>query len=213
MTTKSYLHEVRKVLEVKGDRTLRDYYDGHIQRFELTVDMFKEHLSDMPIRSVFDAGTGFPFTSLYYKWTQEADIAFGCMEIPNAVPRGTLTLPLNLNRCDKHLPVIRDLVICTECLEHLPCRHDIVIDWICSCADRALFISVPMAGEGAGLHNVTLDMDFDQTYSEHLKEYSPDTIDELLERVEGNGFTIVSMKSISTTHYQAAMRHILFKRG
>ena len=178
MTTKSYLHEVRKILETKGDRVLRNYYDGHIQRFELTIDMFKKTL--MPVESVFDVGTGFPFASLFFKWAFDVDVVFGCMEEPNCVPVGTTAIRLNLNRCDTFQPKPADLVICTECLEHLPRRHDIVIDWLWSCADRALFLSVPMNGENAINHFEDLEVDFDVTYSGHLREYSPGTIGTLI---------------------------------
>jgi len=209
VTNKAYFHKVREILS-SADRTVRDYFEGHIQRFEMTVTMLRQNLPIEIIESVFDVGTGFPFVSLHYKWEYDAEVTFACMEQPNLLPSGTTAIRLNLNRCDERDPIRRDLVICTECLEHLPRRHDVVLDWLCSCADRALFISVPMFGQGAADHNVDLPMDFNKTYQEHWKEYSPDTIDELLDRVKGNGFTVADMRSIQTTHYQADMRHILF---
>lgn len=186
------------------------YFKGHRDRFELSLDMFDEHLIGEEVGSVLDVGTGFPFVSYYFKLTRAAAVVIASMEKPRDLPPGTGSTYVNLNTAQELPPA--DLVICTECLEHIPRRHDYVLRVLCKAATSFLFLSVPMGGSGAVDHDVSLDISYEKIYEKHLREYSPATIGGLKDHVEGNGFQIVREATTQTNLYRAPIAHLLFRR-
>ncbi len=193
----------------KRDNILRTYFQGHLPRFEVQLNMFREHLDDKAISRVVDIGTGTPFTSYYFYLTQRAKVFYGDPEkeeenINNIVTGG------NLNLCYSHEVLIKaDLVICTECIEHLPCPLLPVIDYLKSMSNKYLLLSFPFGDIIQGDFNKDFG-DYETVRWRHLREFTPALSDEFLSIV---GWDIIADEAIFTQAYGGVIRNVLLRKN
>lgn len=188
---------------------VRPYFMGHLPRFEAQLDMFRKHLTDDHIDRVYDFGTGLPFVSYYFNLTQGAEVLYG---MP---PEGEHQINdrvryISVNLCNNQ-PELEpaDLVICTECLEHLPCPIPPVVDYLTGLVkpQKYLLLSFPFGTIRLG----DLDHDFgdhDTVSSGHKREFSQESAEDLLGLI---GWPIVDDALTFTKAYGGNIWNVLLQ--
>ncbi len=182
---------------IKDEETKR-YFEGHLPRFEAQYRIFEECLKDKDIKRVYDIGTWFPFSSYYFA-KKGISVIFGCEFRPEESGiENTLPLKIDLEN-PPDLPQA-DLVICTECLEHLACNLYTVRDYLKSLVrlDGYLLLSFPTG-------NIFLD-DYDKQLRKyegtpHLREFP---IPKAREFYQGLGMGVIFEETIKTPLYPGA---------
>lgn len=212
METKEYIRRVEtdlfSLMQGNNKTATQEYFYGHLPRFEAQVEMFRKHLDNKDIGRVYDIGTGTPFVSYYFNLTQGAEVEYGC-PIPKAekINKKVVYSPINLCTPDQGAKKA-DLVICTECIEHLPCPLPPVIEYLKSIVkkDKYLLLSFPygkIRGEfiqDYGSHEVISD--------DHIREFSPVLVDKFLDMI---GWEIVDRKETYTQAYSGDIVNVLLK--
>lgn len=209
MTNEEYL--IRLNAEVLSETVpgVAEYFNGHLPRFVATLDAFRKHLSS-GIELVYDMGTGDPFTSYWFNLTQGARVMFG-MPQPHRGPVNEMVTPLAINLCIDRPPLeMADLVICTECLEHLPCNLYKVRAYLMSIVKPGghLLLSFPLGGANAkGYWRDDLG-DKLKISNPHIREFTQETAREF---AYGTGWDMVDEFSVYTSAYGGQMMHAILK--
>jgi len=188
------------------DAETTHYYNGHLPRFIYQDELFRT-LTD--IKTVYDLGTWFPFSSHVFA-EMGADVKFGC-ELPpiiTGIPNATHIL------CDfKNPPQLppADMVMCCECLEHLPYNLIKIRDYLVSLVkpNGYLFLSFPTGSTKKGEWEDELP-EIDDKRHTHLREFP---VDSARLFCQGTGFDVLSEKCIKTPMYGAGegIIHILMR--
>ncbi len=209
MTNKEYLEHFNKEVLPKRDNVLRGYFQGHLPRFEVQLNMFRKHLDNEEINHVIDFGTGTPFTSYYFYLTQGASVIYGDPE-KEEIDINNIVTGIDLNLCYPYeLHYKADLVICTECIEHLPCPLLPVIDYIKSMSNKYLLLSFPYGDILLGDFNKDFG-DYDTVRWRHLREFTPALSDEFLSIV---GWDIIADEAVHTVAYGGVIRNVLLRKN
>ncbi len=187
----------------------RPYFYGHRPRFDAQIEMFRKHLDGQIIRRVYDLGTGLPFASYYFYVTQGAEVLYGMPpEGEHEINEQVRYVSLNLcNRRPQWKPA--ELVICTECLEHLPCPIPPVLDYLKGLVKPRghLLLSFPFGTLCLG----DLDHDFgdhDEISNKHLREFTKAKADEALALI---GWPIVDEALTFTKAYDGNIWNVLLR--
>ena len=218
MELDEYLKEIRDfaVLHKKAtDLYVHDigYFEGHLPRFIATIEIFKEHLDKEKIKIVHDLGTDVPYASLYFKRTQGAEVNCGCVDNQGDIELepGVHRFHYNLNTPFKLKQA--DLVICTECLEHLPSNLYRVRQVLCEAVlDQGfLFLSFPLIGTNAKDYHLDYPKDWrDWNGShEHIREFTVQTAHDFC---TVSGFRVIAEKITWTDAYGGKIMNVLLKK-
>jgi hypothetical protein len=187
------------------------YFEGHKPRFEATVAMWNEFLDDDKIGLVYDMGTGVPFVSYYFHATQGAEVVFG---MPGASSYGVSdkvrAMHINLSIDPPALPA-GDLVICTECLEHLATNLYKVRAYLMGLVKpgKYMMLSFPLGGANAqgywrdGLGDPTLPC------TPHIREFTTETAREFY---YGTGWDVLKEVTTFTQAYGKDIMNVLLRR-
>lgn len=210
MDRTEYLKIIRALISQQTGFQNNSYFEGHLPRFIAQLDMFDEHLAQEEIKVVYDLGTNIPFTSLYFNLTQNADVFCGSVDVQksefiyNGVSRGYV----NLNR-PMMLPKA-DLVICTECLEHLPSNlyrvRQALSEYVKN--GKYMLLSFPLNGMNAKDYHLELPQDREIGHA-HLREFTEQTARDFY---TVSGFTLVSEKITWTDAYGGKIMNVLLKK-
>jgi hypothetical protein len=122
----NYFEEVYKML----DLPTKAYFKCHRERFEYQYNLFSSIFNGQVLNIVYDIGTFFPFSSLYFA-EHGATVYYGCERLPDICNIDN-TQPLRIDLVNPPVLPKADLVICTECLEHLTCNLYPVRDYLAS---------------------------------------------------------------------------------
>lgn len=200
----------------KFDQKTREYYEGHIQRFQYQDELFR-NLPDMKL--VYDLGTWFPFSSYVFA-EKGAKVLYGCEAVGNhsgtnnAVQENGYVIS-NTERilCDFDNPPAleqADMVICCECLEHLSCNLYPVRDYLVSLVKPGgyLFLSMPTGNIKHGEWSDTFEK---LENNPHRREFPGNMARKFC---EGTGLDILSEVFIKTALYPIGegICHILMRR-
>ena len=192
------------------DRVYRDYFESHLPRFDLSLNVFREFLADKEIKTVADIGSWFPFASIYFKKEKQAAVSCFSLEIKEPYDKDGVSFDfLNLNRPDDIGQF--DLVILTECLEHLPSSalRALMFAWFSVKNEGYLFVSFPCGGINAVGHEKDLtDYDWGVAHP-HIREFTPEIADHYVSLLGGK---VLSRSAIKTQAYQANMLHYLIHK-
>lgn len=187
---------------------LEQYFNGHWPRFEAQLEMFESHLGGESIRLVYDLGTGTPFTSYALHLDHGAEVVCGMpTEHPGEILPGVRLADWNL--CYRP-PADRaaDLVICTECLEHLPCPLPPMAEYLKSLVRPGgyLLLSFPFGSRRASWAQ---DFgDYDRTRDDHLREFDPQLAKQFLRLI---GWPIVADRLTYTSAYGGEIYNVLLR--
>lgn len=206
MTTIEYIDQFNKDVLKNQDGLYINYFNGHRPRFEAQVEMFKG-LDSEKIKKVYDIGSWLPFASYYFSLTQNADVKCFCLK-EEGLPEVKEPTYKEMNLCTPDKMDKADLVICTECIEHLPCPLRPVIDYLKSITGKYLLLSFPIGGIIKG----DFDKDFgnwDIASSPHYREFNPDLIKEFLAIVD---YDIVDDKKVYTQAYGGDIHNFLLRK-
>ena len=190
-----------------------DYFHGHRPRFEAQVEMFEKHLAQENIAHVLDVGTGIPFVSWWFALNKNAMVITGMPGGHKADDGKVIGIDLNLNT-PKAIPCLSDVVICTECLEHLPSDLYRTRRWLMGNVRPGgwLLLSFPLGGAGShGPRDYWRDDlgDKDQTYDAHIREFTEDTAREFY---RGAGWELIEEKTVFTKAYGGNIMNVLLRR-
>jgi SAM-dependent methyltransferase len=192
------------------DRVYRDYFDSHLPRFDLSLNVFREFLADKDIKTVADIGSWFPFASIYFKKTKNSDVWCFSLEIKEPYHKDGVSFNyLNLNRPDDIGTF--DLVILTECLEHLPSSElrALMFAWFSVKNGGHLFVSFPCGGiNSVGHEKDLINYDWGIPHA-HIREFTPEVADHFVSLLGGK---VLSRSAIKTQAYQADMLHFLIQK-
>jgi hypothetical protein len=187
------------------------YFEGHKPRFEAQVDMWNEFLDGERISRVLDLGTGVPFASYYFNATQGARVIFGMLDA--ALYRvNELVEAIKINLCtDRPDLGPADLVICTECLEHLPCNLYKVREYLKSLVapGKFLLLSFPLMGAHACDYWMDGLGDPNVASSPHIREFTEATAREFY---YGTGWDLVKEAITYTQAYGGNIMNVLLRR-
>jgi SAM-dependent methyltransferase len=210
ITQGDYFKEIERMIGQNQD--VLGFFHGHYHRFALTFDMFKRNLSSHEIRSVADIGTWTPFSSLYFAIAHDAKVTCFC---PPSDERYIVQderashVDFNLN-----FPTdtgLHDLVICTECLEHLPSSVTKALSFLWSQVKPGgfLFVSCPCGGINAKDYELDLGgYDYNVAHG-HIREFTQDTADRLLGALGGK---LIDKAGCQTDLYHAMIFHYLIQK-
>jgi hypothetical protein len=205
MTKGTYFEIVRSKL----NGVILNYFEGHFPRFEYQLEVFEKLLKTEKVKSVFDIGTGFPFTSGMFSF-EKIPVTYGMLDAGWS-PMNDCCIPMIVNV--NYHPAIgtADLVICTECLEHLPSNMIAARDWLLSCVNPGgyLFLSFPLGGINAKDYDKENLASYDQTYSPHFREFTRETAREFIKDLPCE---VVGEKEIFTRAYGNNIWNVLLKR-
>lgn len=186
------------------------YLDGHAPRFHAQLDMFEQFLDKEEIKTVYDIGTFAPFVSYYFNLTQQAIVVLGCMDVKKDewIGGGVKRIRLNLNKPFPVLPKA-DLLICTECLEHVATNLYRVRQALCESVanGKYLLLSFPLNGKNA--QNYDHELPQSDNVEPHLREFTEQTAREFY---IGTGFTLISEKITYTERYVGNIMNVLLKK-
>lgn len=209
-----YEQLVRKLLPGRASAgtepgDLLGYWRGHSPRFRVLTEMMRANLEKAPVHTVLDAGTEFPFASLYMNALTGAWVV--CAGMGNGQPVGPFAWATGLNLCRRPELVrpVADLTICTEVLEHLPCNVYDVLDWLRASARSYLLLSFPLGGQGARDYDKHWPQNYDVLHKKHLREFTPATAKDMLDRI---GWPILDMRDSHQPAYGAPIRNVLLRR-
>lgn len=172
--------------------SIRDYYAGHLPRFKYMEEVFS---SLENIKLVYDLGTPIPFAS-YILAEKGARVVYGCQTgVLESGMEGCIPITFDFNKLPFLLP--SDLVICTECLEHLSCNLLTVRDYLKGLVKKGgyLFLSFPTGGICKGSWSDVLPP---SNGLEHQREFSRPLARQFCEEI---GFTIISEKCFKVPNY------------
>jgi hypothetical protein len=186
-----------------------NYFNGHIERFHLSFDMLKNITPD----KVCDVGTLLPYVSFYFALSGSELNCLCPMKNEKAVMSKFNLFFRDFNICFDTVPKA-DLILCTECLEHLPVNIFEMVDKLCSAVNPEgyLFLSFPCGGVNAKDYDKTLG-DPLQVYSKHIREFNANTSQMFVDYIKGKGFELIETRGTLTSLYRAEIKHHLFKRG
>jgi hypothetical protein len=223
MAWAQYAEKVRGLLaglEVPGHvpAVLSGYFAGHEPRFATLFEML--HAILPAPKSILDVGTGFPFAT---GWVADEGgrVIYGCpLRLEPVVWPGCVYQELNL--CAPPQPpaflftteVTKsqfDLVVCTECLEHLPCNLFPVRDWLgqAVCLGGYLLLSFPLGGQHAeGYHHDYPP--FEVLHDEHLREWTMGTAEVFVYGM--SGFTVALARLSNQPAYGSPIWNVLLEK-
>ncbi len=187
------------------------YFDGHKPRFDAQVEMWNQFLDDKVIDRVYDLGTSVPFTSYYFNVTKQATVIFGMME-DSGYRVNDKVYPITMNLCRATAGLEpADLVICTECLEHLPCNLYKTREYLKSLVRPGgfLLLSFPCGGQNPREYWQDNPADYDKCSDRHVREFTLDTAKEFY---YGTGWDV--LKEVPTTQaaYAPTIMNVLMQR-
>lgn len=187
------------------------YFAGHRPRFDAQVEMWNQFLDNEKIELVYDFGTSVPFTSYYFNVTQGAEVVYGMME-SSGTRFNEKVWPIVINLCKEHGDLRKaDLVICTECLEHLSCNLYKVREFLKSCVKPGKFmlLSFPCGGKNAREYWRDEPDKYDVCSDLHVREF---TVDSAREFYYGTGWDV--LKEVPTTQaaYAPTIMNVLLQR-
>jgi len=188
----------------------RAYYDGHRPRFDVQIEMWNEFLDKEPIELVYDLGTCVPFTSYYFHVTKGADILYGMLEYQTQEINDHVR-SFRINLCtDRPALALADLVICTECLEHLPCNLYKVREYLKSLVRPGGFmlLSFPCGGRNATDYWKDKLADYDKC-QDHIREFTLDTAKEFY---YGTGWDVLKEVPSQQPAYGTTIMNVLLQR-
>lgn len=199
------------MLEIEGlikDKATQDYFAGHLPRFELQYRLFERYLLQ-DIKLVYDIGTWFPFASYYFA-KRGARVVFGAERIPND-PGIENTMPAQIDLENPLALEPADLVICTECLEHLSCNLYKVRDYLRSLVKEGgyLLLSFPTGGIMFDSYDKKIPK-FDG--QPHLREFP---VPQAREFYHGLGMELIHEEAIKVPLYAHAdgILHVLLRKA
>lgn len=217
MTEEEYFARLRKdflakpmMFSMGGLQNIAQYFDSHYPRFALHLKMWKEFLDKESIRRVYDFGTPVPFTAYYFHLTQGAEVIYGMLEECNNRLNEDV-YPITINLCtDRPALGSADLVICTECLEHLSCNLYKVREYLKSLVAKSkfLFLSFPCGGQNpVGYYKDQPDL-FVKSNS-HIREFTREGAKEF---AYGTGWDVIAERESSQPAYGAPILNVLMRR-
>ena len=169
------------------------YFYGHLPRFLAQLEMFRTHLDSKKITKVYDFGTPIPFVSYYFYLTQSAEVAYG-MPKEGIKSINEKVHYSSINLCNPPESFEKaDLIICTECLEHIPCPLIPVVEFLKNLVkkDKYLLLSFPFGTE------TKYDWDHDFGNHEkrhgHLREFNKELARTFIKRI---GWKIIDDKLV-----------------
>jgi nucleoside-diphosphate-sugar epimerase len=205
ITIREYIDVVKKKVDNLA------YFDGHLPRFEKQLEMFEKYFEKEKIETVLDAGTKFPFTSYFLNLTKKSKVDFGYPK--NGKDISETVRFKNLNLC--RLPDIDkyDLVVCTECLEHLSCNVCKVRDYLFDHVRKGGFIllSFPLGGMNACDYERDDPDKYDEISDNHIREYTEETVTEFIAPLLDRG-ELIERHSVFTSAYGGNIAQILIRR-
>lgn len=211
MDRNEYLEAVREIISKHKNIQDHSYFNGHLPRFHAQLDIFEEHLSKDMIREVYDFGTDIPYASFFFNKTQGAKIVLGCIDTPEAkeIAPGVSRIWINLND-PRDLPAV-DLVICTECLEHLPANLYAVRQRLCEYVrtGKYLLLSFPLKGMNAKDYGLDLPHIDHNGSHQHIREFTEQTAREFY---SGTGFDLIAERITWTDAYGGNIMNVLLKK-
>ncbi len=200
----NYFEEVYKIL----DLPTKAYFKGHRDRFEYQYNLFSTFFNGKKLNVVYDIGTFFPFSSLYFA-EQGAEVYYGCEKLPNVcgIPN---TQPFKIDLTNPPQLPQADLVLCCECLEHLTCNLYPVRDYLASLVKPGgyLFLSFPTGGIMLGRYDETLPNEGDK----HYREFP---VEKAREFYRALNFNLIAEHAVKTPLYQSGegILHVLLQKG
>jgi len=200
----NYFDEVYKML----DLPTKAYFKGHRERFEYQYNLFSSIFNGQVLNIVYDIGTFFPFSSLYFS-EHGATVYYGCERLPDVCNIHN-TQPLRIDLVNPPVLPKADLVICTECLEHLTCNLYPVRDYLANLVKPGgyLFLSFPTGDISLGKYDETLPYEGDK----HYREFP---VEQAREFYKAIGFNLIAEQAVKTPLYQSGegILHVLLQRG
>jgi hypothetical protein len=187
----------------------RAYYEGHKPRFDAHIDLWNEFLDKERIGLVYDLGTCVPFTSYYFHVTQGATVIYGMLGNTKCVNEKVRSIRINL--CTDSPPLeLADLVICTECLEHLACNLYKVREYLKSLVRPGGFmlLSFPCGGRNAADYWKDKLADYDKC-QDHIREFTLDTAKEFY---YGTGWDVLKEVPTQQPAYGTTIMNVLLQR-
>jgi len=213
MDRNEYLVAIRALIGVYKNQQDMAYFDGHLPRFNAQLDMFDEFLAKESIKSVIDFGTDIPYTSFYFALTQNAQVNLGCVHTPGEaqLADNVFRSYVNLNFPNWKNRGNSDLVICTECLEHLPTNLYKVRAALCETVKDGgfLLLSFPLNGMNAKDYGLDLGHIDHNAGHEHIREFTEQTAREFY---AGTGFSLVCERITWTNAYGGNIMNVLLKK-
>lgn len=199
-----YLEIVRK--NICGE--MLNYFEGHFPRFDYQLDIFQKLLETKEIKNVLNIGTGFPFTSGLFSF-EKIPVRYGMLGKETFPILNNFCFPLEINI--NHHPDLEkaDLVICTECLEHLPSSMIKARDWLANIATKYLFLSFPLGGKNAQDYGKENLGDYEQVSHPHIREFTQLTAEDFIKDLP---FAIIEEKEIFTRAYGGIIWNVLLER-
>lgn len=192
-------------------QAMAPYWQGHKPRFDLQVKWFIETMAGEKIERVLDVGTGFPFATAYWA-LHGANVIYGCpAEMPDscAIPN---TQYVRMNLC-RPLPVIEqfDLVVCTECLEHLPCNLYKARNRLMDAVRRGgfLLLSFPLGGANACNYHHDNPAAYDTISDPHIREFTDGGANDFALQT---GFDMICNENIFSPAYGGVIKNVLLRR-
>jgi len=203
----SDIFTVLKGSRINPGEGISAYYEGHKPRFIAQIEMFAK----LPaMKFVYDFGTTIPFTSYWFNLVHNAKVIFGSIDSrPWKVNELVEAININLNFPPEMPPA--DMVICTECLEHLPSNLYSVRAYLMSLVKRAGFLLLSFPCGGANAFGYERDNLGDKTrgYSAHIREFTEASAREFVKTI---GFDIVAEKMTFTQAYGNQIWNVLMQR-
>lgn len=186
------------------------YYDGHRPRFDAQVEMWNEFLDKEKITLVYDLGTCVPFTSYYFHLTQGAQVLYGMLENQQSINDKVRSFRINLCT-DRPALEQGDLVICTECLEHLPCNLYKVREYLKSLVRHRgfLLLSFPCGGKNPRDYWKDNLGDPLACTDDHFREFTVDTARDF---AYGTGWDVLKEVGTNQAAYAPTILNVLMKR-
>lgn len=212
MDRNAYLEAVREIISKHKNIQDLSYFNGHLPRFHAQLDMFDQCLATENIRFVRDLGTDIPYVSFYFHLKNNADIYLGCIDTPDRINLcdGVLRTKINLNEPPPLKPQA-DLVICTECLEHLPANLFMVRQALCEyvAPGKFLLLSFPLNGMNAKDYGLDLPHIDHNGSHQHIREFTEQTAREFY---LGTGFDLIAERITWTDAYGGNIMNVLLKK-
>jgi len=189
------------------------YWEGHRPRFDLQLRWFIRHLWNLDEPYVLDVGTGFPFATSYFAMRRGGWVIYGCpvADMPAPVPR-TQYQSMNLAKPWAAPYVHRfDLVVCTECLEHLSCNLYTARNRLMDRVNEGgyLLLSFPLGGARASDYDAEWPDRFDTISHAHVREFTRETMKAFVTSI---GWRTVAEEVVRTRAYGGEIGHVLLRR-
>lgn len=187
------------------------YFQGHKPRFDAQVEMWNKFLDMQEIELVYDLGTSVPFTSYYFNVTKDAEVVYGMLE-DSGYRVSDKVYPIILNLCKEHGALRQaDLVICTECLEHLGCNLYKVREFLKSAVKpgKYMLLSFPCGGQNAKDYWRDCMADYDRASDLHVREF---TLESAREFAWGTGWDILEERITTQEAYAPPILNVLMRR-